>query len=465
MAGAAGFRYGAVRLQTKGRGDMKAMKWAAFGVPIALALAVAASAGSGATARGHVGRAAAPSKAAASSTINLRIGDVAAFTGPLAAFGPSFYKAAQMAVAMANTSAKAAGLKMHVTIKSGDEGANPQASVSAARDLAASGIDCLLGGTSTGDSIAMAQAVTIPRRLTQIAPTASSSLFTAVHKQSGGLTFRAVPLDTFQVTVLAHYIAQQLHGAKGKLVSVAGRNDSYGQPATKAFAAVWKKLGGRVQGPVLYDPNAASYDSEASQIVANNPRAIVIEDFPETYAKVGAALLRTGKFSASKLYTTSGFPATIPAGTPPDALNGAWVIQPGQPTSGKVISTYNKRYAAFPADPKAQQPFNTNNFDAAMLCILASAAAKSSTGTKIAKKVIPVSGPPGKAYTFLQLTAALKALKQGKDIDYQGVSGALDLNGSGDPTGGLSNISRYANGNLKLLRQVNYSRGKLRPVK
>ena len=445
---------------------MKAMKRVAVCVPITLVLVVLAGAGSGTAARGQLDHAVAPSRAsAATSTINLRIGDVAAFTGPLASFGPSFYKAAQIAVALANKDAKPAGVNLHVTIKSGDEGANPQAAVSAARDLAASGMDCLLGGTSTSSSIAMAQAVTIPRRITQIAPTASSPLFTAVHKSSGGLTFRTTPLDTFQVTVLAHYMAQQLHGAKGKLVSVAGRNDAYGQPATETFAAVWRKLGGRVAGPVLYDPNAASYDSEASRIVANNPKAIVIEDFPETYAKVGAALLRTGKFSASKLYTTSGFPATIPAGTPPEALNGAWVIQPGQPTSGKVTSAYNKRYAAFPASPKAQQPFNTNNFDAAMLCILASVAAKSSEGTKIAKKVISVSGPPGKPYTFLQLTAALKALRAGKDIDYQGVSGALDLNPSGDPTGGLSNISRYVNGNLKLLGQLDYSRGKLRRVK
>ena len=446
---------------------MKGARRIAPGLAAAAALAAVAIAGSGTTARGSVARTSAQARPAAqvASTINLRIGDVAAFTGPLASFGPSFYKAAQMAVAMANKDAKAAGVKLHVTIKSGDEGSSPQAAVSAARNLAASGIDCLLGGTSTGDSIAMAQAVTIPRRITQIAPTASSSLFTAVHKRSGGLTFRTIPLDNFQVTVLAHYMAQQLHGAKGKLVSVAGRNDSYGQPATQAFASVWRKLGGRVQGPVLYDPNAASYESEAARIVANNPKAIVIEDFPETYAKVGAALLRTGKFSASKLYTTSGFPATIPAGTPAAALNGAWVIQPGQPKSGKVIGAYNRAYARFPAAPKAQQPFNTNNFDAAMLCILASVAAKSSNGAKIAKKVIPVSGPPGKQYTFLQLTAALKALNQGKDIDYQGVSGPLDLNASGDPTGSLSNISRYVAGNLKLLRQVNYSRGKLHPVK
>src|SRR5439155_21777129 len=98
---------------------MKAMKRVALCVPIVLVLAVLAGAGSGTAARGHLSRAAAPSSVTASPTINLRIGDVAAFTGPLAAFGPSVSKAAQMAVAMANKDAKAAGLKLRVTIKSG----------------------------------------------------------------------------------------------------------------------------------------------------------------------------------------------------------------------------------------------------------------------------------------------------------------------------------------------------------
>lgn len=404
------------------------------------------------------------SKSASGKTINLKIGEVVPLTGPLASFGPSFYKAGQMAVAQANAAAKAAGYPMNITIAQGDEGTSPTTAVSAARQLAAGGMNCLIGGISTGDSVAMAQAVTIPGKLTQIAPTASAAIYGTLHKK-GGLTSRTIQTDAFQTLVLAHVMAQQLHGAKGKLVSVGGRNDSYGAPATAEFAAAWKKLGGLVQGPVLYDPNASSYDSEAAQIVANNPVAYVIEDFPETYAKVGAALLRTGKFSAANLYTTSGFPAQIPAGTPPEALNGAWVVQPGSPTSGKMISTYNKRYAAFPAKPKAQQPFNTNNYDATMLCILASAAAHSSSGAAIAKKVISVSGPKGKAYSFLQLTAAFKALKAGKDINYEGVSGSLDLNSQGDPGAGLANVNQYQAGNLKLLRQVNYVGGKLVPVK
>jgi ABC-type branched-subunit amino acid transport system substrate-binding protein len=406
----------------------------------------------------------AASRSAAASTTTVNIGDVVPLTGPLASFGPSFYKAGQIAVSEANAAAKSANIPMTFTIASGDEGSGPTSAVSAARQLESNGLSCLLGGTSTADSVAMAQAVTIPSSLTQISPAASSSVYGAEHAK-GGLTFRTIQDDNFQAKVLAYFMAKQLGGATGKLVAVGGRNDSYGGPATAAFAAAWKSLGGKVTGPVLYDPNALSFDSVASQLVAKNPVAFVIEDFPQTYAKVGAALLRTGKFNAKNLYTTSGFPATIPSGTPAAALDNAWVIQPGQPTSGPVIAAYNKLYASFNASPKAQQPYNANNFDAAMLCILGAVAARSSSGSAIAKKIEAVSAPPGTPYTYLQLAAAFKALWAGKDINFQGVSGSLDLDSNGDVSGGLININRYVKNNLKLIKQANFVNDQLVPAK
>ena len=54
-----------------------------------------------------------------SSTINVTIGDVVPLTGPLASFGPSFYKAAQIAVAQANTAAKTAGVPLNAAKREG----------------------------------------------------------------------------------------------------------------------------------------------------------------------------------------------------------------------------------------------------------------------------------------------------------------------------------------------------------
>lgn len=398
------------------------------------------------------------------AAVGLKIGDVAPLTGANAAFGPSWIKAAQLAAADANSAAKAAGVPFTVTVNSADEGDTPQSATSATRQLVGEGDSCILGGTSSTDSIAMAEAVTIPAHVVQISPAASSVLYGNLHSR-GGSTFRTLPSDALGTQVLAAYMARKLGGATGKIVSVAGRNDSYGGPAAKAFAAAWRKLGGKVEGPVLYDPNASSYDSEAAQIVKGHPAAFVIYDFPETYAKVGAALLRTGAFNASKLYTTAGFPSTIPSGFPAAALEGAYVISPGEPPAGAALHAFNAAFTASKLSPRAQQPYSVNNFDAAMLCILSSEAAHSSSGSAMAAKMLSVVSANAPKHDFRTLTKAFTTLNVNKRIDYVGVSGSTQLNSHGDPTGTVAAVTEYKNGKLVTLRTIRLADGKLTTVK
>jgi branched-chain amino acid transport system substrate-binding protein len=407
---------------------------------------------------------AASSGHAAGAAVNLQIGDVAPLTGANAAFGPSWIKAAQIAASDANAAAQTAGINLTVTVNSADEGDTPQTAVSATRQLVSEGDSCILGGTSSSNSIAMAEAVTIPGHVVQISPASSSVLYGNLHA-NGGYTFRTLPSDALGTQVLAAVMAAKLGGAKGKLVSVAARNDSYGGPAAKGFVAAWKKLGGKVEGPVLYDPNASSYDSEAAQIVKGHPAAFVIYDFPATYAKVGAALLRTGKFSAKKLFTTAGFPSTIPSGFPTAALQGGYVISPGEPPAGVVLSAFNSAFSASTLSPSAQQPYSVNNFDAAMLCILGAEAAHSSSGSSIASKLLSTVSSKGKKYDFLQLGQAFAALNANKPIDYVGVSGSTQLDSSGDPTGTVAAVTQYQHSKLVTVETVKLANGKLTQVK
>jgi len=48
----------------------------------------------------------------------------------------------------------------------------------------------------------------------------------------------------------------------------------------------------------------------------------------------------------------------------------------------------------------------------------------------------------------------LKAVTAGKDINYEGVSGPVDLNSRGDPTTGLYDLFQFKNGKLVTLRQI-----------
>ena len=71
-----------------------------------------------------------------------------------------------------------------------------------------------------------------------------------------------------------------------------------------------EERGATVAEKVVYDPEQPSYNSEAAQLTSGNPDNFVIIDFPETFAKVGPALARTGKWEPTSTFITDGLSST-----------------------------------------------------------------------------------------------------------------------------------------------------------
>ena len=391
------------------------------------------------------------------SSNTLTVGDIVPLTGDLAPFGPAGEKAARLAVEQANAALKQDGIKLTVKLDNADEQTNSAASVSAARKLISDGATCIAGAWASSDTIPVSQSVTSREHVPQISPASTAATISTLNN---GYIFRTSPSDKLQGKLLAEYVNESIGGVKGKLISVAGRNDAYGQGFVARLKEVLTEMGAKVQGPLLYDPSAASYDSEAAKIVANNPDASIIIDFPKTYAKVGPALLRTGKFNPSKLFISDGLavPDIAAGGMTPASLNGARGTNPSSPPGG-TVATSAAAEAAFDtlfkrAGGPGRYTFDGENFDAVTLCVLAAVAAKANSGTAIAKQVIPVSGPPGTVYTWQQEAAMFAAAHAGQKVNYDGVSGPLDLASNGDPTGATYEIYSYAKGKQQELKKI-----------
>ena len=385
-----------------------------------------------------------------SAGYTLRIGDVVPFTGASAVFGPAYAKAAGLAVQQAKKSLRQAGVTdIKIQIEHADDATTPEGGVNAARKLIANGADCMLGALTSASSIAIAQAATVPARIPQIGPNNSSPALTDL--KDNGYFFRVMPSDTLQAPVLARAILQEI--GKGQLISLAGRNDAFGTGLLPRLKTNLENLGLKVQGPLLYDPTAASYNSEAGDIVKNNPDAYVILDFPGNYAKIGSALLRTGRFNGNKLFVAGGWPATIPSFIPTASLEGARGTSAGSPLGTAAAEAFDKLYTSSPG-LKDRQTLELNNFDGAMLCILASIAAKSGKGSDIVKQITRVASPPGRTYTYLNLTQAIRDLRAGKDINYEGAGGSTDLDANGDLKTAIYNVFTYKDGKQTVLRQI-----------
>ena len=385
------------------------------------------------------------------ATLDLTIGDSVPLSGALSPFGPPGQKAADVAVDQINAAIEDVGADHTVEIIHEDNETLPTPAVNVARRMVDQGASCIAGAWASADTIPTARSVTIREGILQISPSSTSDEITAL--EDDGLLNRTAAPDKYQGPTLANAVEEDLGGAEGKVVNIGARNDSYGEGLAGTFTDAWEAKGGKIGESVLYDPEQPSYDSEARQIVSGNPDTIVIIDFPETFANVGPALLRTGDYDPANAWGTDGL--TIGPVRPPEIVAGMVLTAPGSPNAGAVPEAFAKVFAqSEPADVK-QATFAAQNFDAVILCYLAAVAAGSTDGQEMADQLRDITGPPGDSYSFEDLAGAIEALQNGDDIDYEGASGAIDLDEAGDPTEGVYDISEFQpNGELKEVDEV-----------
>jgi ABC-type branched-subunit amino acid transport system substrate-binding protein len=421
---------------------MRALKqWRVFAAGAGLTLALGLAACGGGDDNGGGG---------GNKSFDMTIGDSIPLTGDLADFGPPGQKASDLAVSEINKAIQQAGVDQTVKVVHEDNETSPQAAVQAARKLVDSdNASCITGAWASADTIPTAQSVSIPDGVLQISPASTSDEITSL--DDDGLVNRTSPPDSFQGPTLANTMDAAIGGANGKTVNIGARNDSYGTGLAQTFGDAWKDLGGSVGQQVIYDPEQPSYDSEAAQITSGNPDAIVIIDFPETFAKVGPALQRSGNWDPSKGWFTDGLASgDVPDSVDAQVIDGMRGTAPGSPDKGEASTAFDTLYTS--SDPKDvdRQTFDSQNFDATILCYLAAVAAGSTDGKDMADKLVDVSAPPGAPYTWEQLPEAIKALQNGDDIDYQGASGAIDMDDAGDATAGVYDIYTFKGSTLTL---------------
>lgn len=393
------------------------------------------------------------------ASFDMQVGALVPLTGDLSQFGPPGEKAAQLGIDEAQKALEEAGADITVEMNSADTQTEPTAAQQAARQLISQGANCLVGPWASSETVPVGRSVAARDEIPLISPSSTSPEITDL--PDNGFVFRTAPSDALQGQVLADAIEEQ-QGGTDAVVSVAARNDPYGEGIATQFSEAWQAKGGETTGePVLYDPELSSYNSEANQIVDGNPDVFVIVDFEEPYNRVGPALARTGSFDPTNLWTADGlaFEDGIPSSIPLETLAGASGTRPATPADTETAKAFDDLYKSA-SGPKSRGTFDAQNFDAATLCVLAAVAAGSNEGPAIAEKIQEVASAPGDQYDFTNMADAIKALQAGEDIDFQGVSGDLDLDDNGDPLVGTYEVWSYDDqGKFSVDRQVEKESG------
>jgi ABC-type branched-subunit amino acid transport system substrate-binding protein len=382
-------------------------------------------------------------------SFHLRFGTILPFTGDLSSVGPSLDASARLAVDTINAALKKDKLDKKISAKivdsQDDQTATQPAIEAATKEVKIDKVNVIIGTLSSQSTIAMAQAVTIPNNVITITPTGSAPQITSL--QDKNTVWRILPSDLFQGQAMASAVA----GAFGKsaTINVGARNDAFGTALEQVFASTWKANGGKIGAQVNWDPNQATFDSEAQQLVSGNPAGWVIIDFPETFAKVGPALVRTGKWTPAKTFMNDvmSVPASLQQ-VGAQATTGLRGVAPtSQSASVKQTGAFAKLFVA-KEKGKPVTGYEATSFDAVMLSFLAALQGRSSSPNAIKANLRGVSGPSGTPVSYLNLPQAIKLILAGKRVAYQGVWGPIDYDKNGDVGSSLFKLWHYDGTNV-----------------
>jgi ABC-type branched-subunit amino acid transport system substrate-binding protein len=376
--------------------------------------------------------------------LDLVIGNLVPLTGDLAPYGGAGQKAGDLALAEITDAIKKAGADDTVELVTEDGASDDQGGVQATRKLIADGATCISGDYASTGTVAVARSVTVPEEVMLISPASTADALSDL--DDDGLFARTAPPDGLQGKALADRMEQELGGLQGKTINIGARNDLYGTGFADSLEAELEARGATVAEKVVYDPEQPSYNSEAGQLTSGNPDNYVIIDFPETFAKLGPALARTGTWEPESTFITDGLSSSdLTELVGPDVSEGMLGTAPGA-FAGEAPTAFDRLYEDAPGPPR--NLFDANVFDNVILCYLGALAAGSAEGPDIAEAIVDVTAPGGSKYTFEELPQAIEALEKGQDIDYEGASGPIDWEEKGDLGRYIYDISEFKGGKL-----------------
>ncbi|AUS32567.1 amino acid ABC transporter substrate-binding protein [Rhodococcus qingshengii] len=356
------------------------------------------------------------------STEALRIGTLLPDTGSLSFLGPPMVAGTQLGVNDVNAAGGVLGQPVQLIPGDSGDTTTDTANTTVDRELAA-GTQVIVGAASSSVSLKVIDKIA-SAGVVMFSPANTSDQFVCYPDK--GMYFRTAPTDVLQ----AQAVAQLISDDGGQRVAIMALNDPYG---TGLADNIEKNLidsgvpSDQIQ-KIIYDPNAQSFNSEVDQVKNFNPDAVALVGFEES-AKIITRMHEVG------IGPSDGMAMYGVDGNMGNAL-GESVAKPLLDTM-QGTTPLTDVGAAFQDRLKAVNPslidFNYagESYDAVVISALAAEQAKSTAGTDIAANINSVTEGGTKCTSYVE---CLPLVKAGTDIDYDGITGELDFNDSGEPS-------------------------------
>lgn len=365
---------------------------------------------------------AAPTQPTAAAADPVTIGTVLDYTGDLSDFGPDMRSAIDMSARIINDAGGLLGSPMTLVHKDG--ATNPQVSTDAARALVSvDGAEIIIGPVSSGSTLAVANAVTIPTNTLHISPAATSPAMTIL--EDNDFVFRVRVSDSIQGVILAR-LARELGYDKAAAIYI---NNAYGDGLANIFKDNFEQEGGVLTAMVPQESGQPSYLSEIATAVEDDPDVLVAVTYPES-TEVFLREAIEGDYIKTFLFVSAVRSQSMVDAVGGDLLEGAYGTAPGTPESDATrtfLSLYEAEYGE-----SVDIPLVGEAFDAFTIAALAVEKAGVYEGAAVRDALRSITNPPGVKVGPGDIPRALDLIRSGEDIDYEGVTGSQNFDEHGD---------------------------------
>ncbi len=304
------------------------------------------------------------------------------------------------------------------------------------------GVEVIVGPAGSGQAKAILE-TTIPNEVVQIGPSNTSAFFTTY--DDNGYYFRTCLSDILQAPAMAELAMSENYDT----ASTLSVNNAYGTGFEEAFIPEFENRGGEIASTVTFDEDASSFKTEIEEATKGNPDVIVLT----SYHKNGAIILKqayemgvmenTDWLLVEGLedkYVVQNAGKTDENEYIADGIKGTTPITTYGPGENSYKERYNQEFEGSPGI------YSAMTYDAVAIAALATQEAGVYEGSKIKNHMKSVANPPGEEVS--DLGEAIELLKQGEEINYQGVSSELTFDDVGDIETGAFQTWWFENGKV-----------------
>ncbi len=362
----------------------------------------------------------------------VRFGFLSGLSGDYSYFGPASLDGARAAIGEINANGGVLGRPLELVVE--DNLSTAEGSVAGYNRIREE--IHALGGLESDGAVALLNTVAEDQMPTMCPVCGTTILDT----EGGNFVWRLTASDTtFGV------MSAQLGGDLGytRVAMLVQQTEGTESPAN-VFKDVWEnKISGEITADVRFAPGHDSYQAEVEQAFASDPDAVYIGAGP----RAGISIIGD--------YIAQGH--TAPILISPDLLVPEFAGVATALPIGRVLGVImtddfeSPAYDTFVAahlEYTGKRPptgfLEANQYDQYIALALAMTAAGSTDGPAVAAQVPRVLNAPGtKVYSYADGVAALE---RGEDIDYDGASGPLEINRTGNVISLIVSVYHVVNG-------------------